>query len=199
MKTGSIGNLPNQYAQFQNVPKTGSTSAKKNGNSFSNPIDTWTPSSLDMNRPGVKGAADASMVEKLWNDTNHAAEAIRRLVSSMMGSNDASGQGFWAIRAGGKFQLSEADRAQAQQLVSEDGFFGVAQTTDRIMGFAKALVGEGASEKHIENMRNAVQKGFDEVAKMFGGFDKLPDVTKQTYEAIMKAFDDWKAGGEAAA
>jgi len=199
MKTGSIGNLPNQYAQFQNVPKTGSANAKKNGNSFSNPIDTWTPSSLDMNRPGVKGAADASMVEKLWNDTNHAAEAIRRLVASMMGSNDASGQGFWAIRAGGKFQLSEADRAQAQQLVSEDGFFGVAQTTDRIMGFAKALVGEGASEKHIENMRNAVQKGFDEVAKMFGGFDKLPDVTKQTYEAIMKAFDDWKAGGEAAA
>jgi len=44
-------------------------------------------------------------------------------------------------------------------------------------------------------MRAAVQKGFDEVAKMFGGFNNLPDVTKQTYEAIMKAFESWKTGG----
>jgi hypothetical protein len=82
-------------------------------------------------------------------------------------------------------------------MISEDGFFGVKQTTARIMDFAKALVGEGASEKQIENMRAAVQKGFDEVARMFGGFDNLPEVTKQTHAAIMQAFDDWKAGGQA--
>jgi len=44
-------------------------------------------------------------------------------------------------------------------------------------------------------MRAAVQKGFDEVARMFGGFDKLPEVSKKTYEAIMKAFDEWLNGG----
>ena len=44
-------------------------------------------------------------------------------------------------------------------------------------------------------MRSAVQKGFDEVAKMFGGFDKLPDVTKDTYNAIMQAFDNWLTAG----
>jgi hypothetical protein len=40
-----------------------------------------------------------------------------------------------------------------------------------------------------------VQKGFDEVAKLFGGFDRLPEVTKQTYEKIMQAFDEWFGGG----
>jgi len=115
----------------------------------------------------------------------------------MLGKDDASGQGFWAVRAKGGFKLSEADRAQAQEMIGEDGFFGVKQTTARIMDFAKALVGTDASEKDIENMRAAVQKGFDEVARLFGGFDKLPDVTKQTYDAIMKAFDDWKSGGAA--
>jgi len=194
MKTGNVGSVPNQYNPVQTTQKSGKGSEKTNDNAFSSPVDKWTPS-LDLNRPGVKGAADASMVEKLWKETNHAAEAIRKLVSSYIGNSDATGQGFWAQRAGGSFQLSEADRAQAQELVGEDGFFGVKQTTARIMDFAKALVGEGADEKQIEKMRAAVQKGFDEVAKMFGGFDKLPDVTKKTYEAIMKAFDDWKAGG----
>jgi len=191
MKAGNVVNAQNQYNQFQKVNNVGKTHEKSAVNTFANPIDTYTPT--------VKGAADPATIERLWSETNHAAEAIRKLVASMLGKNEATGQGFWANRAGGKFQLSEADRAQAQEMVSEDGFFGVKQTTARIMDFAKALVGEGASEKQIDNMRAAVQKGFDEVAKMFGGFEKLPQVSKDTYDAIMKAFDDWKAGNQEAA
>jgi len=201
MKTGNIGNTPNQFTQFQNAPKTGKPDGKPDGNNaFTNPVDTFTPSAaLQSDRPGLKGAANAAEVNRLWNETNHAIDAVRKLVQSMLGKSDATGQGFWAVRAGGNFQLSEADRAQAQELISDDGFFGVQQTTDRIMGFAKALVGEGASEKQIESMRAAVQKGFDEVARMFGGFDNLPDVTKRTHAAIMEAFDKWIAGDQEAA
>ena len=187
MKTGHIGNTQANYNQFHNVPKPGKDEAKTVENTFFNPIDTYTKA--------LEGAADPAAINRLWTQTNHAADAIRKLVASMLGKTDATGQGFWAVRAGGRLQLSEADRAQAQEMIGEDGFFGVKQTTARIMDFAKALVGEDASEEKIENMRAAVQKGFDEVARMFGGFDKLPDVTKQTYEAIMKAFDDWKSGG----
>jgi len=191
MKTGHIGNVTQQYNQFQKIGKPGSQADKTALNTFTSPVDTYTPT--------VKGAADPATIERLWKETNHAADAIRKLVASMLGKDDAAGQGFWAARAGGKFQLSEADRATAQEMVGEDGFFGVKQTTARIMDFAKALVGDGASEKQIENMRAAVQKGFDEVARMFGGFDKLPQVTKDTYDAIMKAFDEWIAGGQEAA
>ena len=185
MKTGNIGNVQNQYNQYKNVVTPGN-SGKEADDIFKNPVDTYTPS--------VKGAADPATIDRLWKDTNYAADAIRKLVSSMLGNKDASGQGFWAHRAGKGLKLSDADRAQAQQMVSEDGFFGVKQTTARIMDFAKALVGEGASEGQIENMRAAVQKGFDEVARMFGGFDNLPGVSRDTYDSIMKAFDDWKAG-----
>ena len=186
MKIGNIGNAQNIYNQHQNAAIPRKESDKAASDIFSNPVDTYTPS--------VKGAADPAAIDRLWKDTNHAADAVRKMIASMLGKNDASGQGFWAIRAGGSYKLSEADRAQAQQMISEDGFFGVKQTTDRIMSFAKALVGEGASEEKIENMRAAVQKGFDEVSRMFGGFDKLPDVTRNTYESIMKAFEDWKTG-----
>jgi len=191
MKTANVGNAQNLYNQYQNVPKPGKEEEQATADVFNNPVDKYVPS--------VKGAADPATIERLWNETNHAAAAIRKLVASMLGKKDASGQGFWAVRAGGNFKLSAADRAQAMEMIGEDGFFGVRKTTERIMEFAKALVGENASEEQIESMRAAVQKGFDEVARMFGGFDNLPDVTKQTYDAIMSAFDDWKAGGAAAA
>ena len=189
MKTGNITNVQQQYNQFQKIDKPGKSNEKSTVDSLLGPIDTYTKA--------LEGAADPTSIRNLWNETNHAAEALRKLVASMLGKNEAAGQGFWANRASGKFQLSEADRAKAQELISEDGFFGVKQTTARIMDFAKALVGEGASAEKIESMRAAVQKGFDEVAKMFGGFDKLPQVSKDTYDAIMKAFDEWLGAGAA--
>ena len=191
MKTGNIGGT-NPYSNVHSNNNANSTKKPSNpaADIFKAPVDTFTPSKF------VKGAADPAKLDQLWRDTNHAGDAVRKLIASALGKDDANGQGFWAIRAKG-IKLSEADRAQAQQLISEDGFFGVKQTTDRIMSFAKALVGEGASEAQIEKMRAAVQKGFDEVARMFGGFDKLPQVTKDTHAAIMQAFDDWKSGGAA--
>jgi len=189
MKTGSINHAHNLYNQYRPPAVPGKGEEKNTLNDLWNPIDKYVPTI-------VEGTADPVTIEKLWNDMNHMAESIRKLVSSMIGKNDASGQGFWATKVRSGQKLSEADRAYAQELIGEDGFFGVKQTTQRIMDFAKALVGEGASSERIELMRDAVQKGFDEVARMFGGFDKFPDVTKQTYEAIMKAFDEWLAGSE---
>ena len=187
MKTGNVGGT-NPYNAYQNAQNTKKTNKQDANEFWKPPVDTFTPSKH------VKGAADPAKLDQLWRDTDHAMDAVRKLISSAIGKGDATGQGFWAVRAGG-IKLNEADRAQAQQLISEDGFFGVKQTTDRIMGFAKAMVGEGASEAQIEKMRAAVQKGFDEVARMFGGFDKLPQVTKDTHAAIMSAFDSWKSGG----
>ena len=191
MKTGNVGGT-NPYNNYQNTANVGKNQSKGTQDLFKSPVDTFTPSQF------VKGAADPAKLDQLWRDTNHAGDAVRKLIASALGKDDASGQGFWAVRAKG-IKLSEADRAQAQEMISEDGFFGVKKTTERIMDFAKALVGEGASEAQIEKMRAAVQKGFDEVARMFGGFDKLPQVTKDTHAAVMKAFDDWKSGGAAPA
>ena len=190
MKTGNVGGT-NPYSNFQNTATKGKNNNNPASDIFKAPVDTFTPSKH------LQGAANPARLDELWRETNHAGDAVRKLIASALGKNDATGQGFWAVRAGGA-KLSEIERAEAQQLISEDGFFGVKQTTARIMDFAKAMVGEGASDSQIENMRAAVQKGFDEVARMFGGFDKLPDVTKETHAAIMQAFDDWKAGGAVA-
>ena len=212
MSVGSVGNNPNQYAALtQNTQNTQQTPANTQktvvinnnvtvNNSVSNPVDTFTPSanSANNNRGNLRGVADSQAVRSMIRETNHHGEAMMKLVRSALGSSDATGQGFWARLAQGNFDVSEADRLQAQQMISEDGFFGVSQTTDRLMSFATALIGEGASEEQIETMRSAVQAGFDQVSNMFGGFNNLPDVTRDTHTAVMQAFDNWAASARAA-
>ena len=157
------------------------------------PVDTFTPSSAQ----ALRGRpADPTSIRNLVRDTNHQIEAVRRLLSSALGRTDPTGQGWWAQRAG-NLQLTDAERAEAGALVAEDGFFGVGQTTDRIMDFARAMVGSNASPDQIEEMRAAVQRGFDDVARMFGGFNNLPQVTRDTHAAIMTQFDEWAASAGA--
>ena len=179
MKTGNVGH--NHVNNFT-PPSATSKQAQATSNAWQMPQDTFTRS--------LNIAANPTQVNQLWRDSNHVTDSIRTLISSALGRSNATGQGFWAQRAD-NVALSQADRLQAQQLISDDGFFGVTQTTGRIMNFAMAMVGENASESQIETMRAAVQRGFDDVARMFGGFDKLPQVTQDTHTAIIQRFDEW--------
>lgn len=63
------------------------------------------------------------------------------------------------------------------------------QTSGRILDFAKALTG-GDPDK-VEDMRKAFEKGYKQAEKTWGG--ELPDISKQTYDAVMKGFDDMAA------
>jgi hypothetical protein len=136
-------------------------------------------------------------------DAHYAS--MRGMVESIVGGTSGpQGQAFWATAANSKaggvnlndFQVSDEARAKARELTGEDGYFGVKKTTDRIMEFAKALAGSGASESTINNLRKGVQAGFDAVAKMYGGFDNLPQVSKDTYDSVMKEFDNWTSGAK---
>jgi len=185
MKLGHIGGV-NPYNIYHKPIGTNKKSSASDKNTFATQLDTYIASQ------SLANAANPTMANKLWGDTNHAADSIRKLVESAVGRSNASGQGFWAVRAN-DVRLSSADRAHAQSLINEDGFFGVKQTTDRLIGFAKSLIGDNVSGGQIEKMRAAVQTGFNQVARMFGGFDRLPDVSKQTHDAVMMAFDNWKS------
>lgn len=92
----------------------------------------------------------------------------------------------------GSIVVDDETRLQAQKDVAEDGYYGVAKTSDRILDFAKAVAGDDPDK--IAEMRNAVQKGFDQAAQMWGGsMDKMPQITKDTYDTVMKGFDEWEA------
>ncbi|MCL2248531.1 MAG: hypothetical protein FWC13_04615 [Oscillospiraceae bacterium] len=200
MSTSGIGPTTTNYNTYQTQttpPAAQPPADTASNNSQANPVDTYTPSSpaaaSSANNSAVRGRpADPTAIRNLISSTNHQVDAVRRLISSALGRTEPTGQGFWAQRAD-NLQLNATERAEAQALVAEDGFFGVSQTTDRIMDFARAMVGENASPEQIEEMRAAVQRGFDDVSRMFGGFDNLPQVSRDTHAAIMSQFDDWAA------
>lgn len=100
----------------------------------------------------------------------------------------------WSFLSKGDFTVDPATKAQAQQDISEDGYWGVNKTSDRIVQFATALTG-GDPDK-IEEMRDAFIKGYKQAEKTWGG--KLPDISQQTYDAVMKKFDDMAAAAKTA-
>lgn len=84
-------------------------------------------------------------------------------------------------------EVDDATRLQAQQDISEDGFWGVKQTAARTLDFAKALAGGDPSK--IALLKNAIEEGYQAAEKAWGG--ELPEISKQTQAAILKGLEDW--------
>ncbi len=88
-----------------------------------------------------------------------------------------------------EIDLAAITPEEAQELVSEDGYFGVEQTSERIFQFAVGIAGGDPSR--IEAIKEGIDKGFAEAKEAFG--DWLPDISYATYDAVMKKLDDWAA------
>lgn len=84
---------------------------------------------------------------------------------------------------------------EAKALVADEGYFGVKQTSDRIFQFAVGIAGGDPSR--IEAIKEGVDRGFQEALDAFGG--TLPDISYDTYDAVMKKLDEWVAEARAAA
>ena len=82
--------------------------------------------------------------------------------------------------------------AAAQASISDGGYWSVEKTSERLVGYAKALVGGDPSK--VEMMRDAFVQGYQEAEKLWGG--TLPEITQKTYDATMKLFDDWANEGQ---
>ncbi|MBN2644776.1 MAG: hypothetical protein JXR59_04805 [Desulfuromonadaceae bacterium] len=76
---------------------------------------------------------------------------------------------------------------EAQGLISEDGYFGVDQTSQRIVDFAISMAGNDPTR--FEAILAGFEDGFAEAEKAFGG--TLPDISYQTRDAVLGKLNDW--------
>lgn len=136
-------------------------------------------------------SADRSaIIAQLKADAEQRTSQLRTMVESMMrqqGQQIGTADSMWRFLAGGNFTVTAAAKAQAQAAIADDGYYGVEQTADRIVKFAKALTGGDASK--AEEMRAAFEKGFKQATKSWG--QALPDISQRTYNAVMDKFDAW--------
>lgn len=133
----------------------------------------------------------SAIVAQLKADSEQRANQLLDIVrKTMQGQGKAIGTAddMWKFLAGGNFTVDPATKAQAQADIADDGYWGVDQTSDRILDFAKALAGDDPDK--ADQMLAAFKKGFEQATKSWG--KDLPDLSQRTYDAVLSKFDDWK-------
>lgn len=80
-------------------------------------------------------------------------------------------------------------KSELDQMLSDDGYWGVEQTSQRMFDFAKAFT--GGNPEDMAKAKDAVTEGFKQAEALFGG--QLPEISYKTYDATMEKFDNYLA------
>ena len=81
--------------------------------------------------------------------------------------------------------IADLTQEEAAELISEDGFFGVAQTSERTANFV--INGAGGDENLLRAGREGMIQGFKEAQEMWGG--ELPEISQRTMQAAIEMVD----------
>lgn len=193
----SVNGITNYSAGYSNYEtKAKATTEKSENATVGNKVDSgvvYEPSTTEATASTKKVyKQDTALVNKLKADAEARTAQLRSLVEKiMLGQGNAIGTAddIWSFLRTGNFTVDAATKAQAQADIAEDGYWGVEQTSDRIVDFAKALCG-GDPDK-IEEMKEAFEKGFKQAQETWGG--ELPEISQRTYDAVFEKFDAWAA------
>ena len=80
----------------------------------------------------------------------------------------------------GEINLETLTPDDAQTLISDDGYFGVDNTAQRIFDFATGLAGDDPSR--LEAIMDGIKDGFSQAEQAWGG--ALPDISYATRDAL---------------
>lgn len=134
----------------------------------------------------------AALVEQLKADQETRQNQLIDIAKQMMlgqGKTFCQANDIWSFLASGDYTVDEAAKAQAQADISEDGYWGVKQTSQRLFDFACALAGDDVDK--MKEMQAAMEKGFKEATGAWG--KELPSICKETLDAANQKFEDYYA------
>lgn len=136
---------------------------------------------------------DAATIEKMKAEAELKTAQLRSLVEKMLLKQ---GQKFTTLADAfdmikeGTIEVDDETAKEAAKEVADDGYWGVEQTSERMFSFAKALAGNDPAK--ADSMLEALQNGYDEAAKQWGG--ELPEICRKTLEVTKKKITDWRDG-----
>ncbi|MBO4374978.1 MAG: hypothetical protein J5829_07705 [Lachnospiraceae bacterium] len=192
--------MQNSAVQGSTQKETDSKEVKENAAENGTGVVYETSSAEDRKTDAIYSDR-TQIIAKMKADVARQTENLRSIVEKLMlGQGKAytiatdDDENMWKFLASGQFEVDPATKAQAQADIAEDGFWGVEKTSDRIVDFAKALAGNDSSK--AQELLDAFKKGYEQAEKTWGG--KLPDISKRTYEAVEKKFNEWMNPAEEA-
>lgn len=184
----------NSYQPGAETSKKADTTAKKD-EAVSAAEKTgviYEPSSEASNKnSGVKDYSE--IIKQMKGELNSKNQQLQNLVDQLLNkqANKYSklSQLFQDIKDG-KIQVDPKVVEQAQKDVADDGYWGIEQTSDRLVAMAQALSGGDASK--ADTMIASIKKGFEQATKAWG--DELPEICQKTVDAATKKLEQWRDG-----
>lgn len=191
----------NTFSNVASMAQAQVSNKKADGNATENTKDTNVQSAnsnqdiLDkLNALGGKGISQIYLVQfqqqtmsTVLNTSNAQAG-----INDLLGDNDLnsvksmlSDIDFASLGYNGKNPLT-MNTDELNQLISEEGFFGIDNTANRIADFV--IKGAGNDVEKLKKGLEGIKQGFDQAEKIWGG--ELPQISQDTIEATIKKVSD---------
>ncbi len=160
------------------------------------PADSDQKATYKINKMSAEQRAE--LVKKLkseqTNRENQLLDIVNKMISKQANTFTKADDNFWKIFTQKSINIDpdtnfESIKAKAKEDISEDGYYGVKQTSQRLFDFASALAGDDVDK--MKDMQKAMEKGFKQAEKLWGGDKKLPKISYETKDAVNKMFDDY--------
>ncbi|MDY0976711.1 hypothetical protein SOM61_17240 [Massilia sp. CFBP9012] len=127
----------------------------------------------------------AGMIEESDRKAQQVMDLIRPLV-------EQQGLNFAKVVSGEQQLQADPETIEAARAaIADGGELSVEKTSERILGFAKAMI--GADPSRMDAIRAAVEKGFQQAQDILGG--SLPEISQKTLAAVQAGFDQWQKDG----
>ncbi|EAI4686025.1 hypothetical protein ML514_002088 [Campylobacter coli] len=191
----------NTFSNVASMAQAQVSNKKADGNATENTKDTNVQSAnsnqdiLDkLNALGGKGISQIYLVQfqqqtmsTVLNTSNAQAG-----INDLLGGNDLnsvksmlSNIDFASLGYNGKNPLT-MNTDELNQLISEEGFFGIDNTANRIADFV--IKGAGNDVEKLKKGLEGIKQGFEQAEKIWGG--ELPQISQDTIEATIKKVSD---------
>ena len=132
-----------------------------------------------------KSASDrAAIVEQMKKASEDQRQSLINMVQKMMDTQ--AGKSKVANSSIISGTVTEEARRKAAEDISEDGYWGAKQTSQRLFDFASALAADDVEK--MKKMQEAMNKGIGQAAAKLGGLNSLG---QQTQDAANQLFKDY--------
>jgi hypothetical protein len=174
-------------AYKQNTGDLKESSSKKEEKSVEQQIkDSAVAVSISMNAQIVLFSMNVSDMTKGSSLAQSGlSEHAKNILDFLSGNESESGMSLASIGYEGK-PITQLSVDEANELLGEDGFFGITQTSDRVANFVFSFAGDDL--ELLQKGRDGVVQGFEEALKMFGG--ELPEISYKTQERTLSLIDE---------
>ena len=186
MSVNGITNATSVYPTAQTTKKAASTAKESVSASAEDTGVVYEASSTATDGKSDKITDYSSIVASMKKELSSKNEQLQNLVTQLLGKQAGK-----YTKLADLFKNINADPAtieQAKKDIGEDGYWGVEQTSDRLVSMAQAL--SGGNPEYADKFIAAIKNGFDQATEAWG--EDLPDICKNTIDAAVKKMEDWR-------